>query len=169
MRTPILILITCASAAMAGAACSEQVAVTYTPPTSREFNGGAEGYAAQTTANRSYDGPGAKPRPVYAVIAHHVVSGNIQPRSRLLTIADERQPQFVCEVSHRGADVRLACSDGTEAQLKMPPSGCGHSTSGVPASLCIGYGATHAARRLTASPGETVAVEDGHLTLRPSA
>src|SRR5205814_1839793 len=133
----------------------------------REVNGGAEPGVYTNTANFDV-GRQAKPKAVYAVIAHHVVSGNIQPGSRLLTLADERQPQFVCEVSHRGADIRLACSDGSFAQVRMASSGCGLSTSGEPASLCVGFGANYAARRLVAPPGYALVGDDGALTLKPA-
>jgi hypothetical protein len=166
MRGNRLTLIALAAAATAGAAFAQQPVATYSPPSAREFNGGAEGYGAQTT-HSAYGADARGPQAVYAVIARHVVRGDIQPGSRLLSLADEQRPQFTCRVFHRQADIALACSDGSVAQLSMSSPGCGQSHSGEPASLCIGLKAKSAARRLVAPPGYTLVGDDGVLTLTP--
>jgi hypothetical protein len=174
MRAKHLTLIALAAAAMAGAALAQPapapapaVPSPPSPTDAREFNGGAEPGGHFNFG--PYGGQALDPRPVYAVIAHHVVSGDIAPKSRLLTLTDERQPQFACKVFHRGPDVRLACSDGAQADLTLNSFGCGYSRGGEPASLCIGFRPKSAAKRLVAAPGETLRVEGGRLTLAPTA
>jgi hypothetical protein len=168
MRAKTLaLLITLTASAIAGAACAQQFAVTYTPPSSPEFNGGPGSVVQNIQGDIGHPAPA--PRPVYAVISHHLVSGTLRPGSKLLDLVDESQSPFACHVFHRQSKIALACTDGSLAQVSMTALGCGHSRGGEPASLCIGVPAKVAADRLTGSPGETVSVEDGRLTLKPAA
>jgi hypothetical protein len=109
------------------------------------------------------------PRPVFAVIGHHLVSGELKPSARLLALVDARQPTFSCAPSQRDAEIVLSCSDGSSAQLKLDESGCGRSQSGEPASLCIGFTPKYAVRRLTAPAGETLRIDGERLVLEPAA
>jgi len=131
----------------------------------------SSGMAGPPPTRQSVDaGLAAEGQPVYAVIAHHVVHGEIKPGLPLMALVDERQPQFTCRIFQHNAEIRLACSDGVVAQLKMNASGCAQSSSsGEPASLCVGFTARSAARRLSAPAGETLGVEDGRLALKPAA
>jgi hypothetical protein len=111
----------------------------------------------------------AGPQPVFAVIGHHLVSGELKPSAPLMTLVDTRQPTFSCAPSQRGPEIVLSCSGGVSAQLKLDPSGCGRSRSGELASLCVGLSPKYAAHRLTAPAGHTLEVEDGRLALKPDA
>ena len=166
MRASRVLLIACGAIAAAGVAVAQQITLPTAPPTSQNASGGAPAGLVQSTAN---DGgfSTAAPRPVYAVIGHHLVSGDIAPRSTLLTLVDAGQPQFLCHVSHRGTDVGLACSDGSSAALAMSSGACGVTRAGEPASLCIGLPARSAAKRLVAPPGYALVRDDGGLRLTP--
>ena len=157
------------SAVVATAALADQSAPAVSPdppsPSYPESSGGASGYAPQTT-HGDYAGEIGGPKPVYAVIAHHAVSGELLPISRALTLVDAGDPQFVCSVSHRAADIRLSCSDGSLAELRTASSGCGQSSKGEPASLCIGYAAKSAARRLISPEGFELVSARNKLLLR---
>ncbi|HEX2814851.1 MAG TPA: hypothetical protein VHN39_00540, partial [Phenylobacterium sp.] len=109
------------------------------------------------------------PRPVFAVIGHHLVSGELRPSEPLMALVDARQPTFSCAPSQRGAEIVLSCSDGSSAQLKLDESGCGRSLSGERASLCIGFTPKYAVRRLTAPAGETLRINGERLVLEPVA
>ena len=108
-------------------------------------------------------------KPVYAVIGGHVVSGEIQPGRRLEALRDTRQPDFACSLSQRGAKVRLDCTGGAIAEVAIKSNGCGASRAGETASICVGWAARAAVRRLTAPVGHMLALVDGRPTLKPSA
>lgn len=169
MRTKLLALVSLAAATAAGGvAIAQQAMVTYQAPMSRETNGGVAGIAQRTNqiaAGYATSGP----QPVFAVIGHHVVTGDLKPGAPLLTLIDARDPRFACQPAHRGAEIVLACTDGSSAQLRLEDSGCGRSRSGEPASLCIGWTAKYAVRRLVAPPGESLSADGGRLTLKPAA
>lgn len=173
MRAMTLALITCSAAALAGAASAQQAAAPSAPATAGAVYGGESSGGPQNVVQVTHDvGADSAPRaarPVYAVIGHHIVSGKIEPGSKLLDLVDAGPSPFACRVFQRQSQVALSCTDGSLAQVSMTAQGCGHSLGGAPASLCIGLPAKVAAQRLTASPGETVAVEGGKLTLKPAA
>jgi hypothetical protein len=172
MRAMALALMTCSAAALASGACAQQVAVTYGGSGGAVYAGESSGgpqNVVQVTHDVGADSAPRAARAVYAVIGHHIVSGKIEPGSRLLDLVDASQSQFACHVFHRQSQVALACTDGSFAQVSMTSLGCGQSRGGAPASLCIGVPVKVAAQRLIASPGETVSVEDGKLTLKPAA
>ena len=113
--------------------------------------------------------------PVFAVVGTHLLSGREQRVIDGLTLVDEANPQFTCQVERpalpvRGRAVtRLACSDGSEAEVTVDPyGGCGHSLSGQAASLCYGFDARTAARKLMAPPGQALTVRYGRLVLKPT-
>jgi len=173
MRPVTLALITLAAAAVAGAASAQQVAPSSAPAASGALYAGESSGGPQNVVQVTHDvGADSAPRAaksVYAVIGHHIVSGKIEPGSRLLDLVDASQSQFTCHVFQRQSQVALSCTDGSLAQVSMTSAGCGRSLGGEPASLCIGLPAKLAAQRLSAAPGETVAVEGGQLTLKPAA
>jgi hypothetical protein len=169
MRPKLVLTTAFVAAGLAGAALAQTAppapAVSPPGPSYPEFSGGAD---KNWTPNYTL-GPldaARDPKPVYAVIAGHVVSGEIQPRSRLLTLVDQGEPQFLCDVSHRGPEVRLDCSDGTRAEVKPSASGCGRSRSGEAASLCIGLKAKYAAQRLAAPEGYVLVADAERLELK---
>jgi hypothetical protein len=112
------------------------------------------------------------PRPVFAVIGHHLLSGELKPDAPLTALVDARQPTFSCAPSQRGrrgAEITLSCSDGSSAVLQLDDSGCGRSRGGEPASMCIGMAAKYAAHRLAAPAGQTLRIDGERLVLEPPA
>src|SRR5690242_12827112 len=140
MRAKLLLML--AAAAAAGAASAQTNPQQLADPGLNSV----EGPARQATLTR--------PQPVFAVIGHRLVSGEIKPGEPLMALVDARQPTFSCALSQRGAEVLLSCSDGASAQLKLDAFGCGRSRSGEPASMCVGLTPKYALRRLTAPAGK---------------
>ena len=157
MRAKLAIWTTLAAAALAGAALAQE--------------GGQGGYDFPEAGLLHLEGiaQGTHSQPVFAVVGAHLVSGRKHPAVAALTLVDHANPQFTCQVERNGALVRLACSDGSEAELSLYPYGCGHSLSGQAASLCYGFEARSAARRLMAPPGHTLSIKYGRLALKPTA
>src|SRR5690349_11743124 len=118
MRAKLLSLLTLATAAAAaaGAAWSQQANQIGSEP-----------------LRLARDLSGSAPRPVFAVIGHHLLSGELRPDQPLTALVDARQPTFSCAPSQRGrrgAEIALSCSDGSSAQVKLDDSGCGRSQGG---------------------------------------
>src|SRR5207302_8795163 len=154
-------------ATTASAASAQQAPATPAtpaPPPAPNYPTGPDGYYAAAAREQGADrlihdaarSATTAPRDVFAVIGNHLVSGELRPSERLMALVDARQPAFSCAPSQRGAQIVLSCSDGSRAQLKLDESGCGHSQSGEPASMCIGFTPRYAVRRLTAPAGETL-------------
>jgi hypothetical protein len=155
MRTTLLCVFTLAAAATAGAASSQQASQVGSEP-----------------MRLARDLSGSAPRPVFAVVGHHLLSGELRPDAPLTALVDTRQPTFSCAPSQRGrrgAEIALNCSDGSSAQVKLDETGCGRSDSGEPASMCIGMPAKYAARRLKAPAGQTLRIDGERLVLEPPA
>ena len=180
MRAKLLCLLTLAAAAMAGAVSAQQAPgtpATPAPPPIPNSPVGDDSYYAAAGREDSADrliheaarSASTTPRPVFAVIGHHLVSGELRTSERLMALVDTRQPTFSCTPSQRGAEIVLSCSDGSSAQLKLDESGCGRSRSGEPASMCIGFTPKYAVRRLTAPAGETLRIDGERLVLGPVA
>jgi hypothetical protein len=167
MRAKLLCLLTLAAAATAGAASAQSNGGQ------TDGNGGGQPVNGPAMSDIRGTGPGvvsrSAPRPVFAVIGHHLVSGELKPTARLMALVDARQPTFSCAPSQRGAEIVLSCSDGSSAQLKLDESGCGRSLGGERASMCIGFTPKYAARRLTAPVGETLRIDGERLVLEPAA
>ncbi len=178
MRAKLLCLLTLAAAATAGAASAQQAAPAPAPPApsaTPNFPVGQDSYAAASDreweANRVIHEAARSattgPRPVFAVVGHHLVSGELKPDARLMALVDARQPAFFCAPSQRGDEIVLSCSDGSSAQLRLDESGCGRSRSGEPASMCVGYAPKYAVRRLSAPAGDTLRIDGERLVLGP--
>ncbi len=148
MRAKLLCLLTCVMAATTTGAASAQAMSDISGP------------------NPSLQVPS---RPVFAVIDHHLVSGELRPYKPLMALVDARQPTFSCTPSERGADIVLSCSDGSSAQVKLDKSGCGRSQSGEPVSMCIGVNPHNAVRRLSAPTGQTLRIDGERLIMEPVA
>jgi hypothetical protein len=154
MRAKLAVWTTLAAAALAGAALAQTVYTYDGPP----YSGNPP------------DSAGARhSQPVFAVVGGHVVSGVQHPAVAALTLVDAANPEFACQVGHRGALVHLACSDGSDAEVTIGPFGCGQSVSGQAASLCYGVEARSAVRKLRAPAGHRLSIEYGRLTLKPTA
>ena len=180
MRAKLLFLLILATA---GAASAQQApappapapAPGYTPTPSYPagpdsyYAAGAREAAADRVIHEAARSASTAPRPVFAVIGHHLVSGELKPSERLMALVDARQPTFSCAPSQRGAEIVLSCSDGSRAQLKLDESGCGRSQSGEPASMCIGLTPKYAVRRLAAPAGKTLRIDGDRLVLEPGA
>ena len=119
------------------------------------------------------DSSGSAPRPVFAVVGQHLLSGELRTEQPLTALVDARQPTFSCAPSQRGrrgAEIALNCTDGSSAVLKLDETGCGKSQGGEPAaSMCIGMSAKYAVRRLKAPAGKTLKVDGEQLLLDPPA
>jgi hypothetical protein len=155
MRKKLTCLFALAAAATAGAAAGQPA-----------------GQVGSESLRFARDQSLSAPRPVFAVIGHHLLSGELKPNEPLTALVDARQPTFSCAPSQRGrrgAEILLSCSDGSSAQLALDETGCGRSRSGEPASMCIGMTAKNAVRRLSAPAGETLRVDGERLTLEPKA
>jgi hypothetical protein len=156
MRVKLICLFTLAAAATAGAAAGQSAAQVGSEPLR---------FARDLSLTA--------PRPVFAVVGHHLVSGELKPSEPLMALVDAGQPTFSCAPSQRGrrgAEITLSCSDGSSAQVTLDDSGCGRSRSGEPpASMCIGLKAKYAARRLTAPAGKTLRIDGERLVLDPPA
>ncbi len=111
----------------------------------------------------------APPQLIFAVIGHHVVTGELKPGGRLIALVDAQAPTFSCAPSQRGSEIVLNCSDGSKAQLTLDETGCGRSRSGEPASMCIGSAPKYAARHLGAPAGEVLRIDGERLVLEPEA
>ena len=160
MRAKLLSLLILAAATTAGAAYAQTEAEGPQPP---------QGPAMSEIRSTGPRVAPTTPLPVFAVIGHHLVSGELRPSAPLMALVDARQPTFSCAPSQRGAEIVLTCSDGSSAQLKLDESGCGRSQSGAPASLCIGFAPKYAVRRLTAPAGEALRIDRERLVLEPVA
>jgi hypothetical protein len=155
MRAKLICLLTLAAAAAAGAASGQQA-----------------GQIGSEPMRLARDLSMSAPRPVFAVIGHHLLSGELKPDAPLTALADARQPTFSCAPSQRGrrgSEITLSCTDGTSALVTLDDTGCGRSKSGEPASMCIGMPAKYAARRLTAPAGQTLRIDGEKLVLDPPA
>ena|SRR6185436_8932606 len=153
MRAKLAIWTTLAAVAFAGAALAQTVYTYDGPP-----------YAGNPP-----DSVGARhSQPVFAVVGGHAVSGVQLPTVAALTLIDAANPEFACQVGHRGALVHLACSDGSHAEVTIGPFGCGQSVSGQTASLCYGVEARYAVRKLRAPAGHTLVIAYGRLALKPT-
>ena len=153
MRVKLALWTTLAVAALAGAALAQTVYTYHGPP----YSGNPPDSAG---ARRS--------QPVFAVVGGHVVSGVQLPTVAALTLVDTANPEFACQVGHRGLLVRLACSDGSHAEVTIGPYGCGQSVSGQTASLCYGVEARSAVRKLRAPAGHMLVIAYGRLALKPT-
>jgi hypothetical protein len=179
MRAKLLCVLTLAAAATAGAASAQQAPAAAAPaaPVSPSYPTGLDGYYAAAAREQAADlalHEGARsattvPRPVFAVVGHHLVSGQLKPSERLMALVDARQPTFFCAPSQRGAEVMLGCSDGSSAQLRLDETGCGRSLSGERASMCVGLTPRYALRRLSAPAGQTLQIGGEGLVLEPTA
>lgn len=180
MRATVRSLLALATAAMAGAASAQQApAAPATPqaPATPNFPVGQDSYYAALDREAFADrvvheaarSASAAPRPVFAVIGHHLVSGELTPSAPLMALVDARQPTFSCAPSQRGAEIMLSCSDGSSAQLRLDTSGCGRSLGGEPASMCVGFTPKYAVRRLTAPAGQALRIDGERLVLEPVA
>lgn len=176
MRAKLLCLLALAAAATAGAASAQPAPATPAapaPPPTPNFPTGVDSYygagwreeGADRVIHDAARAASTAPRPVFAVIGHHVVSGELRPSERLMALVDARQPTFSCAPSQRGPEIVLSCSDGSSAQLKLDESGCGRSQSSEPASLCVGLTPNYAVRRLTAPAGQTLRIDGERLVL----
>src|SRR5258707_15898307 len=121
MRAKMLCLLTLAAAATVGAASAQQAPATPAPPApppTPNYPAGPDGYYAAGGREEFADrmiheaarSASTTPRPVFAVIGHHLVSGELRPSERLLALVDTRQPTFSCAPAQRGAQVGVRCS-----------------------------------------------------------
>lgn len=169
MRAKLLSLLILAAVATAGAAPAQQAATDDAPPPIY-IEGGPERYLTALARIQEAASPArVTPRPVFVVIGHNLVSGQLGPGERLMALVDARQPTFSCAPSQRGVEIMLACSNGSGAKLKLGPSGCGRSLSGEAASMCIGLNPRNAVRRLTVPAGKTLRIDGERLVLEPLA
>ena len=170
MRAIRLALVTFAAAATAGAAMAQQAAAPPAAPPPTEPSEAQPLPVYSGTNGEVAPGQASSPEPVYALVGAHLVSGVTQPGAHgPLTLVSDADPAFVC--SARGdRDVRLACSDGSHVRFSVQPftddAGCGRTHAGPAASLCYGFKAKYAARRLSAPHGASLRVEDGRLVLK---
>lgn len=178
MRANLLSLFILAVASAASAASAQQAAPASAPatapaPPAPTTGTGQDSYYAAGDREASADriihqaarAASSAPRPVFAVIGHHLVSGELKPGEVLMALVDARQPTFSCTPAQRANEIVLSCSDGSGARLKLDESGCGRSKAGGPASLCVGYTPKYAVRRLTVSTGESLRFDGERLVL----
>ena len=126
--------------------------------------------------------------PVYAIMGTRLLVGESRPDpigpGGALVLKDENQPGYACTGRYLGAGrqaawsqktegaARVDCSDGAQFQVAYSGTlgdsgvGCG-SAYAQTVSLCYGFAARGAARRLTAPAGYTLVVQRGRLSLKP--
>jgi len=127
--------------------------------------------------------------PVYAVMGTRLLVGESRPdpigAGGALVLKDQAEPGYSCIGRYLAAGrpnawsqrtegaARLDCTDGAQFQVAYHGTlgdsgvGCG-SAYAQTVSLCYGFAAKAAARRLTAPPGYELVAKGGKLSMKPS-